>query len=57
LLAFINVSFKNILNYEKFRNYGVQELDAKEQQEIEGGFLFLAGLILGILAAVMFYHD
>jgi hypothetical protein len=42
---------------KNLENYGVQELDAKEQQEIEGGFLFLAGLILGFLAAVMFYHD
>ena len=32
MLAFINVSFKNILNY------GVQELSIKEKVEIDGGW-------------------
>jgi len=37
---------------KNLENYGVQELSIKEQQEIEGGWFFLAlgiGLVIGLL--------
>ena len=41
-------------NLEKF---GVQELNAVELEETQGGFFFLLGLVLGFVAAIMFYND